>query len=205
MSQIKCNSKLLKMHILASHDKVQRDIALSLASAARGSNLRGVTTARILEQMIAGYEKSLGYDFEGEKNRTYRPKRIQSLLEQSIRRRWRHLALERLDSVEPVLPLGKTFWALTNEERDAIVQLIEQEEMRSMITSLQGRDAGDGVKMIDAAYWIKGCSSLGRLRYAVMLRVGEGKGSSICLVDINLNQAVGVGFATDFCVSSTEG
>jgi len=25
MSQIKCNSKLLKMHILASHDKVQRD------------------------------------------------------------------------------------------------------------------------------------------------------------------------------------
>lgn len=165
-----------------AHDILR--LALSLASAARGSNLRGVTTARILEQMIAGYEKSLGYDFEGGKNRTYRPKRIQSLLEQSIRRRWRHLALERLDSVEPVLPLGKTFWALTNEERDAIVQLIEQEEMRSMITRLQGRDAGDGVKMIDAAYWIKGCSSLGRLRYAVMLRVGEGKGSSICLVDI---------------------
>jgi uncharacterized protein (DUF2252 family) len=38
--------------------------------------------------------------------------------------------------------------------------------------------------MVDAAYWIKGCSSLGRLRYAVMLRVGEGKGSALCLVDL---------------------
>ena len=48
-----------------AHDILR--LALSLASAARGSNLRGVTTARILEQMIAGYEKALGYDFEGEK------------------------------------------------------------------------------------------------------------------------------------------
>jgi uncharacterized protein (DUF2252 family) len=104
-----------------AHDILR--LALSLASAARGSNLPGVTTARILEQMIAGYEKALGYDFEGRKNRTYRPRRIQSLLEQSIRRRWRHLAFERLDSVEPVLPLGKKFWALTKEERDAIVRL----------------------------------------------------------------------------------
>ena len=38
--------------------------------------------------------------------------------------------------------------------------------------------------MVDAAYWIKGCSSLGRLRYAAMLRVGEGKGSALCLVDL---------------------
>jgi uncharacterized protein (DUF2252 family) len=48
-----------------AHDILR--LALSLASAARGSNLPGVTTARILEQMIAGYEKALGYDFEGEK------------------------------------------------------------------------------------------------------------------------------------------
>ena len=38
--------------------------------------------------------------------------------------------------------------------------------------------------MVDAAYWMKGCSSLGRLRYAVMLRVGEGGGSGLCLVDV---------------------
>ena len=45
-----------------------------------------------------------------------------------------------------------------------------------MVTGLQGRELSDAVTMVDAAYWIKGCSSLGRLRFAVMLRVGEGKG-----------------------------
>lgn len=33
-------------------------------SAARGSNLPGVTTARILEQLVAGYEKALSDDIE---------------------------------------------------------------------------------------------------------------------------------------------
>jgi uncharacterized protein (DUF2252 family) len=31
---------------------------------------------------------------------------------------------------------------------------------------------------------LKGCSSLGRLRYASLLRVGKGKGSSLCLIDV---------------------
>lgn len=31
---------------------------------------------------------------------------------------------------------------------------------------------------------MKGCSSLGRLRFAVMLRVGEGDDASLCLVDV---------------------
>jgi uncharacterized protein (DUF2252 family) len=44
---------------------------------------------------------------------------------------------------------------------------------------------GSYVAIVDAAYWIKGCSSLGRLRYAVMLRVGHGKGAALCMVDIN--------------------
>ena len=33
-------------------------------------------------------------------------------------------------------------------------------------------------------YWMKGCSSLGRLRYAAILRIGRGKGSSLCLADV---------------------
>ena len=48
-----------------------------------------------------------------------------------------------------------------------------------MITKLQSRDSADPVTLVDAAYWMKGCSSLGRLRYAAMLRVGKGKGSSL--------------------------
>jgi uncharacterized protein (DUF2252 family) len=42
------------------------------------------------------------------------------------------------------------------------------------------------VRILDAAYWIKGCSSLGKLRYAVVVRVGA-KGSkreAYALVDI---------------------
>ena len=89
-----------------------------------------------------------------------------------------------MDTVEPVIPLGKKFWALTAEERTALAALFEQDEIHHMITGLQGRDDDDAVRMIDAAFWMKGCSSLGRLRYAVMLRVGKGKGSALCLVDI---------------------
>jgi Uncharacterized protein conserved in bacteria (DUF2252) len=31
--------------------------------------------------------------------------------------RWHHLAAERLDTVKPVIPLGKNFWGLMREER----------------------------------------------------------------------------------------
>jgi uncharacterized protein (DUF2252 family) len=33
------------------------------------------------------------------------------------------------------------------------------------------------VEVVEAAYWMKGCSSLGRLRYAVLLGIGEKKES----------------------------
>lgn len=43
------------------------------------------------------------------------------------------------------------------------------------------------LEVVDAAYWMKGCSSLGRARYAVLLDVGkskETKKEEYCLVDI---------------------
>ena len=92
--------------------------------------------------------------------------------------------MERLDTVKPELPLGKRFWALTRQERAALRLLFEDEDARTMITSLQARDSDDPIEMVDAAYWLKGCSSLGRLRYAVMVRVGHGKGAALCLVDV---------------------
>ena len=165
-----------------AHDMIR--LGLSLACAARGSNLPGITTARILEQLVASYESALGGDFDGKTDKTYRPNGIQKILAQSVRRRWRDLALERLQADRAMLPKGKTFWALKPEERAGIVELFDQESIRTVITRLQGRDASESVALVDAAYWIKGCSSLGRLRYAVMLRVGQGKGSSLCLVDV---------------------
>jgi uncharacterized protein (DUF2252 family) len=48
---------------------------------------------------------------------------------------------------------------------------------------LRSRDDDASVKLLDAAYWMKGCSSLGRLRYAVLLSIGAKK-KEPCLLDV---------------------
>ena len=165
-----------------AHDLIR--LGLSLASAARGSDLPGVTTARMLEELMAGYEAALGGTFDGPNDRSYRPKAVQTLIAQSVRRRWRHLAEERLETVKPTIPLGQRFWPLAAKERRGLVRMIETAPIRRLVASLKGRTADDPVELLDAAYWIKGCSSLGRLRYAALLRVGEGNKSSLCLIDV---------------------
>ena len=165
-----------------AHDLTR--LGLSLASAARGSDLPGVTTARILEELVAGYQAALSINFESDKDKSHRSKAIQKLLMQSTRRRWRHLAEERLDTIKPTIPLGKRFWALTPEERKALEQMFMSKSVRPTLTALRGRAQDDAIELLDAAYWLKGCSSLGRLRYAVLLRIGNGKSSNLCLIDV---------------------
>src|ERR1700691_903574 len=57
-----------------AHDLVR--LGLSLASAARSSDRPGVATARVLEELIAGYQSSLEGDFSDQKERDHRPKII---------------------------------------------------------------------------------------------------------------------------------
>jgi len=64
-----------------AHDLVR--LGLSLASAARGSDLPGVTTARIMEELVAGYQAALSTNFEADRDKSHRPKSIQALLAQS--------------------------------------------------------------------------------------------------------------------------
>jgi uncharacterized protein (DUF2252 family) len=54
------------------------------------------------------------------------------------------------------------------------------------VTSLKSRPNDATIEVLDAAYWMKGCSSLGRLRFAVLLKVGAGKKheDEFCLIDI---------------------
>jgi uncharacterized protein (DUF2252 family) len=165
-----------------AHDLIR--LGLSLASAARGSDLPGVTTARILEELIDGYQTALSGSFASDKNKSHRPKSIQVLLARSVRRRWRHLAEERLDAVEPKIPLGKRFWALTEKERRALDKMFASDAARPVLTALRGSAADAPIELLDAAYWMKGCSSLGRLRYAALLRIGEPKSGSLCLIDV---------------------
>ena len=58
-----------------AHDLIR--LGLSLASAARGSDLPGVTTARILEELVSGYQSALSADF-GTDKRKVSPAQIHS-------------------------------------------------------------------------------------------------------------------------------
>jgi uncharacterized protein (DUF2252 family) len=166
-----------------AHDLIR--LGLSLATAARGSDLPGVTTALMMEQMVQGYQSALiSRRVKKEPKGSEKLRPIETVLKQSTKREWRHLAEERIEDVKPTIPLGDRFWALSDEERTEIVNLFEAEPVRKLITSLKHRDDDAKVRVLDAAYWMKGCSSLGRLRYAVLLGVGPKKDREFCLVDI---------------------
>jgi uncharacterized protein (DUF2252 family) len=82
-------------------------------------------------------------------------------------------------------PLGKRFWPTTPDEREAVESLFEQERISRLATMLGSRSDDAEVEVIDAAYWMKGCSSLGLLRYAVLLRVSDPDGDSdLSLMDV---------------------
>jgi uncharacterized protein (DUF2252 family) len=167
-----------------AHDLIR--LALSLATAARGSDLPGVTTARMVEQMMQGYGDALSLTSNRAPRKGNASAAIQTLLEKAVRRRWKHLAEERIDGVDPQIPRGERFWALSRKEKADIKKLFATEKVRRLITSLQSRNSNAEIKVVDAAYWMKGCSSLGRLRYAVLLRIEKTKGEEgkFCLVDI---------------------
>ena len=56
--------------------------------------------------------------------------------------------------------------------------------LRHLATSLKSRDDDASVEVTDAAYWMKGCSSLGLLRFAVLLTIGSGKKRDLALMDV---------------------
>ena len=164
-----------------AHDVIR--LGLSLSTAARGSDLPGVTTARMLEEMVHGYREALlGHDES--LSEAQAGKAVRAVLREATHRRWEHLAQERLERVEPRIPLGKRFWPLTEEERDGIATLVASPAVLALVGDLHGRGAHHAVSVIDAAYWLKGCSSLGTLRYAVLLRIGAKSRPSYILVDI---------------------
>lgn len=163
-----------------AHDIVR--LAVSLATAARGSDLPGVVTARMVEQLIDGYERAMGSGRK-EYRLVDRPPSIKLVMKTALKRRWKDLARERIDGGHPSIPEGRRFWPVTSEELDELRALVDTEGMRSLVTQIVHRADDAAIELVDAKYWVKGCSSLGRLRYALLVRVGEGKGE-LCLVDV---------------------
>jgi uncharacterized protein (DUF2252 family) len=162
-----------------AHDIIR--LALSLVTASRGSDLPGVTTARILEQVIEGYRAALRQNADTIDDA---PQSIQVVVRKSIARSWKHLAKERLEDRKPTIPLGARFWPLSESERQKIEQLFEGASLHHLATSLRSREDDAPVEVLDAAYWMKGCSSLGLLRFAVLLGIGEGKKRDFALMDV---------------------
>jgi uncharacterized protein (DUF2252 family) len=166
-----------------NHDLIR--LALSLASAARGSDLPGVTTAHMLEHMMDGYERAL-LASTANAVAEEKPECVRIVMRQAMNRTWKHLARERLEDVKPNIPRGERFWELSREESAAISALFEGEAVRRLVAQLKSRDNKATIEVLDAAYWMKGCSSLGKLRFAVLLNVSSGKRKhdDFCLIDI---------------------
>ncbi len=167
-----------------AHDLIR--LGLSLAMAARGSDLPGVTTARMLERMIEGYEAAFAPALRDQvlDDSDAMPATVRAVMREAAGRSWKHLADERIEGVEPVIPLGKRFWPLTKEERAGVEALFIEAPIHRLATALRSRDDDAPVRVIDAAYWRKGCSSLGRLRMAVLVGIGQDKRERHCLVDV---------------------
>lgn len=164
-----------------AHDLVR--LALSLAMAARGSDLPGITTANMMEAMLDGYEAAFPETDDPEPSM---PSTIKLVMRQAARRSWKSLADERTKGDALELPLGNEFWPILAKERKAIQAIFRQPELDALAKQLRRRDPKGEVNVLDAAYWRKGCSSLGKLRYAALLDVdGEAvEGDDLCLIDI---------------------
>jgi uncharacterized protein (DUF2252 family) len=168
-----------------AHDLVR--LGLSLAMAARSSDLPGVTTAKMLEEMVIGYREALGFTVSKVTIAERKNKAVGRLMDQALSRKWRHLAEERIQDVRPTIPRGDRFWNLTDDERAGIEKLVLGDEVRKLVTSLNSRKESAKIQLLDAAYWVKGCSSLGRARYAVLVGVGkkhDPDDGGVCFLDI---------------------
>jgi uncharacterized protein (DUF2252 family) len=161
-----------------AHDLLR--LGLSLAMAARSSDLPGITTALMLEEVISGY--LIGLTGRSEHTLPEEIEPIRRVMRQSRGRRWRHLAEERLQDVTPSIPLGRKYWSLTKDERAEIEALAQGEELLSLLEHVHG-SRPDELSIADAAYWMKGCSSLGLLRYAVLVKLDSKKRRSYHLLD----------------------
>src|ERR1700732_3497730 len=74
--------------------------------------------AKMLEQRMEGYEEPL-VDADPDL-RSRRPKCVQVVMRQAVKRTWDHPAKERLEDTHPTIPLGKRFWPVADEEKREI-------------------------------------------------------------------------------------
>ena len=124
---------------------------LSLAMSARDSNLPGVKTAKLLEQLMLGYEQVF-LKTDHAMTKTAKPAAVAIAMKQAMARSWKQLANERIGGISPEIPLGKRFWPLKKMEHAAIADLFAQDGLDELTTSLRHDGSDLSINVIDAAY-----------------------------------------------------
>jgi uncharacterized protein (DUF2252 family) len=164
-----------------AHDLVR--LALSLAMAARSSDLPGVVTARLIEELMSGYLDGCRHVED-----TTAPDdsaAVRFIVREALQRKWRHLHRDRIGK-KPRFKLGKRFLPLVTEEREAVNAFLDRERVRKLVTRLECRSDDAQIRILDSAYWVKGCSSLGLWRCAALVEVvgQDGSKGGYSLLDI---------------------
>ncbi|CAN5328848.1 DUF2252 domain-containing protein [soil metagenome] len=163
------------------HDLIR--LGLSLTTAARGANVSGIVTAAMLEHMIDGYVQALSDRPPSDDDAT--PEGVDSVLRLAANRSWSALARERELDLRGKIEHSASLWPVSASERTALEALAGSDEVHQLVTNLGERDDDARVSYRDAAYWRKGCSSLGLLRYAVLVEVKQRhKAAQFALLDI---------------------
>ena len=140
-----------------------------------GSPLDAVTVLHYAEAMADPRDGDAGPE----------PDVVRSVIRRALGRKWKDLAKERLDGPEPGIPLGDKFWPLEADERAGLAEVLAAPDVSALLLSLDRKDRDRSVKLIDAAYWMKGCSSLGLLRFAVLAGLKNATGrSDYALLDL---------------------
>jgi uncharacterized protein (DUF2252 family) len=164
-----------------AHDVVR--LGLSLAMAVRASNLPGIVALRTLESLARGYERVLEAKVADQPIELGTPPlQVLKILRASARRSRKQLFAERLG--QKSIAIGRRFWPLTDVERSAVEEFVGQESTRELLTQLTTRPDDAEAKLLDAAYWVKGCSSLGKWRCAALVQIGKGRNPVVALIDL---------------------
>ncbi|HSO32838.1 MAG TPA: DUF2252 family protein [Labilithrix sp.] len=162
------------------HDLVR--LSLSLAMAARSSDLPGVITALLVEELMDGYLEALVG--KPPASTASESAAVRFVVREANERRFRHLHRDRLGDAL-TLRLGRRFWPLSKEEREDLDAFLDRERIRTLVTSPESRDDDAEIRVGDAAFWVKGCSSLGLWRCAALVEIVGKKGrAGFSLLDI---------------------
>lgn len=159
-------------------------LGFSLAILARSSDLPGLATVRLLEALADGYASAMSDHPPGLTREL--PPTLRLEVRKAHHKSWKTLARERTAGHTVSLPRGRSFWPITADEHEALRTLFARPDVAGLATQISRRPDQCKVSLLDAAFWRKGCSSLGRRRYAAVLDVdGEGrKGNDFCLMDV---------------------